>query len=95
MDAKYQNLNVSEIKTAEAATVDDLQTAINRFGGDQAPDKLNKSVDYKSTNLNPYIIEQQRERSQLNLSNLRNTVQRSYQNLPSPSPQTHMYIRDE
>jgi hypothetical protein len=84
---------VSEIKTAEASV--DLQTAINRFGGDQAAGKLNKSVDYKSTNLSPYIIEQQRERSQLNLSNLRNTVQRSYQNLPSPNPHNHMYIRDE
>jgi hypothetical protein len=93
LDVKYQNLNVSEIKTAEASV--DLQTAINRFGGDQAAGKLNKSVDYKSNNLNPYIIEQQRERSQLNLSNLRNTVQRSYQNLPSPNPHNHMHIRDE
>ena len=55
MDAKYQNLNVSDIKTAEASV--DLQTAINRFGGDQAAGKLNKSVDYKPTNVNPYIIE--------------------------------------
>ena len=84
---------MSDIKTADASV--DLQTAINRFGGaDQPSGKLNKSVDYnKSTNLNPYIIEQQRERSQLNLSNLRNTVQRSYQNLPSPN--SHMYIRDD
>jgi hypothetical protein len=46
---------VSEIKNAEASV--DLQTAIKRFGTDQAAGKLNKSVDYKSTNVNPYIIE--------------------------------------